>query len=127
MIKNSVPFYARELILAQKMKMTGFKVALYTDKAELGEGSTTYSPENEIRAVAYTVGGKDCPDPKIEGRNLYFEGQVTWQGATITAFGAVVYNESAIIATVDFGGPVSSTNDTWSFEFGGKENPLIVL
>ena len=75
-----------------------FKIALYTSSATLSAATTAYSATNEVSGTNYTSAGNTLTrvDPATSGTTAYTDfGDTTWSSSTITARGAVIYNDSA--------------------------------
>jgi len=102
-----------------------YKVALF-----LSLNQDRYSTAGEAKGVNYTPGGKSLPSPTYSqsdtSASMTFDGDITWQNATIAARYAMIYNAETLYAlkVIDFKTVVSSTNDT--FKLSMPETPLIV-
>lgn len=102
-----------------------FKLALYTSSATLGETTTAYSATNECPSTGnYTAGGNTLTvsvTPTNTGNVAYLSfANTSWTDATITANGALIYNNSfgnAAVAVLAFGGDKTSTNGTFAVNF----------
>lgn len=103
-----------------------FKIALYTDSADLGAGTTAYSATNEITntsGTAYTAGGKALTTiaPTSSGTVAFVDFEnISWTSASFTARGALIYNSSAsnkAVAVLDFGSNRVVSNDTFEVQF----------
>lgn len=101
-----------------------FKIALYTSSATLGETTTAYSATNETSGANYTAGGNTLTvnvTPTNTGNVAYVSfANTTWSTATITARGAVIYNNSktnAAVCVLDFGSDKTSTAGNFSVNF----------
>lgn len=101
-----------------------FKIALYTSSATLGETTTAYSATNETSGANYTAGGNTLTvnvTPTNTGNVAYLSfANTTWSTATITARGAVIYNNSksnASVCVLDFGSDKTSTAGNFSVNF----------
>ena len=103
-----------------------FKIALYSDSATLGAGTTVYSTDNEITntsGTAYTAGGKALTTiaPTSSGTVAFVDfDNVSWTSASFTARGALIYNSSAsnkAVAVLDFGSNRVVSNDTFEVQF----------
>ncbi len=103
-----------------------FKIALYTDSADLGAGTTVYSATNEITntsGTAYTAGGKALTTiaPTTSGTVAFVDFEnISWTSASFTARGALIYNSSAsnkAVAVLDFGSNRVVSNDTFEVQF----------
>ncbi len=109
----------------QNFSADTFKIALYTSSATLGESTTAYSATNECPSTGnYTAGGNTLTvsiTPTSSGNVAYISfANTTWSNATITANGALIYNNSkanAAVAVLAFGGDKTSTNGTFAINF----------
>jgi hypothetical protein len=98
-----------------------YKIALYTSAATLSNATTVYSTTNEVVGTGYTAGGAT-----LSGRTVSLDGttavmtfnNATWPSSTITARGAIIYNDTAagkpVVSVHDFGSDVTSTNGTFT-------------
>ena len=87
-----------------------FKIALYTNSASFNAATTAYTTSNEITGTGYTAGGNTLTrvDPTSSGTTAFTDfADTTWSSSTITARGALIYNDSAsgnpAVAVLDFG------------------------
>lgn len=109
----------------QNFSADTFKLALYTSSASLGEGTTAYTSSNECPSTGnYSAGGNTLTvnvTPTSSGNVAYVSfANTTWANATITAAGALIYNNSksnAAVAVLSFGGDKTSTNGTFAVNF----------
>jgi hypothetical protein len=109
----------------QNFSANTFKLALYTSSATLGEGTTAYSATNEVPSTGnYTAGGNTLSVnvvPTSSGNVAYVSfANTSWANATITANGALIYNNSqsnSAVAVLAFGGDKTSTNGTFAVNF----------
>ena len=112
---------------AQDLGTSGntLKIALYTSSASLGSTSASYSATNEVSGTGYTAGGVALSSQAVAydstNKVAYFDAaDPSWSSATITARGALIYNNTksnASIAVLDFGSDYSSTNGTFQVQF----------
>ena len=101
------------------------KIALYTSSATLGATTSAYSATNEVSGTGYTAGGVTLSSQAVaydSSNNVaYFDAaDPSWSSATITARGALIYNNTksnASIAVLDFGSDFSSSNGTFQVQF----------
>ena len=101
------------------------KIALYTSSASLGATTSAYSTTNEVSGTGYTAGGVTLSRQAVaydSSNNVaYFDAaDPSWSSATITARGALIYNNTksnASIAVLDFGSDFSSSNGTFQVQF----------
>ena len=111
---------------AQDLGTSGntLKIALYTSSASLGATSASYSATNEVSGTGYTAGGVALSSQAVAydstNQVAYFDAaDPSWSSATITARGALIYNNTksnASIAVLDFGSDYSSTNGTFQVQ-----------
>ncbi|AFU86559.1 hypothetical protein D869_gp077 [Caulobacter phage CcrRogue] len=106
-----------------------FKVMLVTSAYTPNKDTHTRKNQvtNEVTGAGYTAGGQASavtitPDTANDREDLSFA-TVTWTSATITARAAVIYKDtgtastSPLVAYVDFGTDVSSTNANFAVSF----------
>jgi hypothetical protein len=101
-----------------------FRIALYTSSATLGASTTAYSATNEVSGTGYTAAGNALTnvDPTTSGTTAFTDfADTTWSSATITANGALIYNDShasdAAVCVLAFGGDKTSTNGDFTIQF----------
>ena len=96
-----------------------FKLALYTNSASFNAATTAYTTSNEVGASGtYSAGGGTLTNvtPTTSGTTA-----LTFTSATITARGALIYNDSASndasVVVLDFGSDKSSTSGDFQIVF----------
>lgn len=100
-----------------------FKIALYTSSATLGASTTAYSATNEITGTNYTAGGNTLTavTPTTSGTTAFTDfTDTTWAASTITANGALIYNNTssnAACVVLAFGSDKSSSNGDFTIVF----------
>ena len=101
-----------------------FQIALYTSSASLGAATTAYTTSNEVSGTGYTAKGNTLTrvDPTTSSTTALTDfSDTSWSTATITARGAMIFNDSAsgdpAVAILDFGGDKTSTDGTFSIAF----------
>jgi hypothetical protein len=102
-----------------------FKLALYTSSATINENTTVYSVTNEVASTGnYSAGGNTLSvsvTPTNTGNVAFISfANTSWANATITAAGALIYNNSvsnAAVCVLSFGGDKTSTNGTFAVNF----------
>jgi hypothetical protein len=100
------------------------KIALYTSSASLGATTSAYTTSNEVSGTGYTAGGATLSSQAVAydstNQVAYFDAaDPAWTTATITARGALIYNNSksnASIAVLDFGSDYTSTAGTFTIQ-----------
>ena len=98
-----------------------YKMALYTSVATLGASTTAYSATNEVVGTGYTLGGTTLSGFNVTTSGttaiLDFATDPSWDNASITARGALIYNSSKsnkAVYVLDFGSDITSTNGTFA-------------
>tara|TARA_R100001082_G_scaffold77651_1_gene45427 strand:- start:919 stop:1350 length:432 start_codon:yes stop_codon:yes gene_type:complete len=101
-----------------------FNIALYTSSASLGAATTAYTTSNEVSGTNYTAKGNSLTrvDPSSSGTTGFTDfADTTWSSATITARGAMIFNDSAsgdpAVAILDFGADKTSTAGDFTIQF----------
>jgi methanogenic corrinoid protein MtbC1 len=102
-------FKQQMLTGAQNLSTDTLKIALYTALASIDETTTEYTTTNEIVGTGYTAGGVTLSNVTISTSQttayVTFDNP-TWDPASLTARGALIYNNTqsnASIAVIDFG------------------------
>ena len=109
----------------QNFSANTFKLALYTSSASLDENTTAYTSSNEVPSTGnYSAGGNTLAvsiTPTNSGNVAFISfSNTSWANATITAAGALIYNNSqsnAAVCVLSFGGDKTSTNGTFAVNF----------
>ena len=93
-----------------------FNIALYTNSASFTASTTAYTAVNEVTGSGYTAKGNALTNvTPTTGRTTAFTdfADSTWSTATITARGAMMFNDTAAgdpsVVILDFGGDKTST------------------
>lgn len=101
-----------------------FRAALYTSSATMSATTTAYSTTNEVSGTNYVAKGNSLTNinPTSSGTTGFTDfADTTWSSATLTARGALIYNDSAsgdpAVAVLDFGGDKTSTNGDFTIQF----------
>jgi hypothetical protein len=102
-----------------------FKLALYTNSASFTAATTAYTASNEVSASgSYSAGGGTLTrvDPTTSGTTALTDfDDLTFTSATITARGALIYNDSAAgdpsVCVLDFGSDKTSTAGDFAIVF----------
>ena len=120
--------FKKEILEAvHNFKNTGgstFNLALYTSSASLGAGTTAYTTSNEVSGTNYTAKGASLTrvDPSTSGTTALTDfADLTFSNATVTARGALIFNDSAsgdpAVCALDFGGDKTSTAGDFTIQF----------
>jgi hypothetical protein len=102
-----------------------FKLALYDNSASFTAATTAYTSSNEVaNSGTYAAGGGTLTNvtPTTSGTTAFTDfADLSFTSATITAFGALIYNDSAAgdptVCVLDFGGAKTSTSGTFTVVF----------
>ena len=101
-----------------------YKIALFTESADLSAATTAYSTSNEVSGTGYTAGGNTLTistNPTTSGTTAFLSfSNTTWSTATITARGALIYQSGGsnpAVAVLDFGGNKTSTAGDFQIQF----------
>jgi hypothetical protein len=102
-----------------------FKLALYDNSASFTAATTAYTVTNEVaNSGSYAAGGGTLTNvtPTSTGTTAFTDfADLSFTSATITAFGALIYNDTAAgnpaVFVLDFGGAKTSTSGTFTIIF----------
>jgi hypothetical protein len=102
-----------------------FKLALYDNSASFTAATTAYTATNEVAASgSYSAGGGALTNvtPTSTGTTAFTDfADLSFTAATITAYGALIYNDTAAgdptVCVLDFGGAKTSTSGTFTIIF----------
>lgn len=102
-----------------------FKLALYTNSASFTAATTAYTATNEVgNSGSYTAGGGTLTNitPTTSGTTAFLDfADLSFTSATITARGALIYNDTAAgdpsVCVLDFGSDKTSTSGTFTIQF----------
>lgn len=144
-------FKAEILLAVHDFRATGgdtFKLALYTSSASIDANTTAYSASNEITGTNYTAGGGTLTRlGVVTSNNTASTGvgftdfsDLTFANATITARGALIYNNTpsansnanttltnAAVAVLDFGSDKTSTDGDFTIIFPTATNTTAII
>lgn len=120
--------FKRELMTATHNFSTGgntFKLALYTNSASFTAATTAYTSSNEVpNSGSYAAGGGALVNvtPTTSGTTALTDfDDISFTAATISARGALIYNDTAggdpTVAVLDFGSDKTSTDGTFTIQF----------
>jgi hypothetical protein len=102
-----------------------FKLALYDNTPSFTAATTAYTASGEVaNSGTYSAGGGSLTNvtPTSSGTTAFTDfADLSFTSATITAYGAMIYNDSAAgdpaVCILDFGGAKTSTNGTFTIIF----------
>ena len=108
-----------------------YKIALYTANANLNQSTLPYTTTGEVVGTGYTAGGKTLTviPPQTDDYTAYLSfDTVTWNPASFTVRGALIYNSTtnAAVAVLDFGADKTPTTSfTITFPTNNAANAVI--
>ena len=111
-----------------------FNIALYTSSATLSAATTAYTTSNEVSGTNYSAKGGALTrvDPSTSGTTALTDfADETFSSSTITARGALIFNDSAsgdpAVCVLDFGADKSSSSGdvTVVFPAADESNAII--
>jgi hypothetical protein len=102
-----------------------FKLALYTNSASFDASTTAYTASNEVgNSGTYAAGGGTLTNvtPTTSSTTAFTDfDDITFTSATITARGALIYNDTAAgdpsVVVLDFGSDKTSTAGDFQIVF----------
>jgi hypothetical protein len=104
-----------------------FKIALYTEAANLNSNTTAYTTAGEVVGIGYTAGGLTLTQSspvEFGASGIVTFSNVSWTGATIAARGALIYNSTPVhtytnpaCVVLDFGITRTALNNTFEIRF----------
>ena len=112
-----------------------FKLALYDNSASFTAATTAYTASNEVTASgSYSAGGGSLTNvtPTSTGTTAFTDfADLSFTSATITAFGALIYNDTAAgdpsVCVLDFGGAKTSTSGTFTIIFPTNDSTSAII
>jgi hypothetical protein len=111
-----------------------FKIALYTSSATLDATTTAYSATNEVSGTGYSAGGNTLTvsqAPTSTSTTAWLDfADTTWVSSTITANGALIYNDTnsdKAVAVLAFGGDKTSTNGDFTIVFPTADSSNAII
>ena len=101
-----------------------FNLALYTSSASLGAGTTAYTTSNEVAGTNYTAKGQALTNvtPTSSSTTALTDfSDETFSNVTLTARGALIFNDSAsgdpAVCVLDFGSDKSASSGDFTIVF----------
>jgi len=112
-----------------------FKLALYDNTATLNAATTAYTTSGEVSASgSYSAGGGALTNvtPTSSGTTAFTDfADITFTSTTITARGALIYNDSAAgdpaVVVLDFGEDKTSTNGDFQVIFPTADSSTAII
>ena len=131
--------FKKELMTGTHNFTTGtgntFKLALYTNTAAFTAATTAYTATNEVgNSGTYAAGGGALTNvtPTSSGTTAFTDfADITFTSATITARGALIYNDTAAgdptVVVLDFGSDKSSTSGDFQIVFPTADSSNAII
>jgi hypothetical protein len=112
-----------------------FKLALYDNSPSFTAATTAYTSSGEVaNSGTYAAGGGTLTNvtPTSSGTTAFTDfADISFTSATITAYGALIYNDSAAgdpaVCVLDFGGAKTSTNGTFTVIFPTADSTSAII
>jgi hypothetical protein len=144
-------FKAELMLAVHDFRVTGgdtFKLALYTSSASIDANTTAYTASNEVTGTNYTAGGGTLTRLGVVTSNNNAStgvgftdfSDLTFANATITARGALIYNNTpsansnanttltnAAVCALDFGSDKTSTDGDFTIVFPTATNTTAII
>jgi hypothetical protein len=139
------------MLAVHDFRVTGgdtFKLALYTSSASIDANTTAYTTSNEVTGTNYTAGGGTLTRLGVVTSNNNAStgvgftdfSDLTFANATITARGALIYNNTpsansnanttltnAAVCALDFGSDKTSTDGDFTIVFPTATNTTAII
>ena len=101
-----------------------FNIAMYDNSASFTAATTAYTASNEVTGTAYVAKGNTLVNvtPTSTSTTAFTDfGDSTWSSSTITARGAMIFNDTASgdpsVVILDFGSDKSSSSGDFTIVF----------
>ena len=111
-----------------------FKLAMYTNSASFDASTTAYTTSNEVSGTGYSAGGSALTNvtPTSSGTTALTDfADLTFSTATVTARGALIYNDSAggdpTVVVLDFGSDKTSTAGDFTIVFPTADSSNAII
>ena len=112
-----------------------FKLSLYDNSPSFTAATTAYTSSGEVaNSGTYSAGGGTLTNvtPTSSGTTAFTDfADLSFTSATITAYGALIYNDSAAgdpaVCVLDFGGAKTSTNGTFTIIFPTADSTSAII
>ncbi len=111
-----------------------FRCAMYTNSASFTAATTAYTASNEVTGTAYVAKGNALVNvtPTSTSTTAFTDfSDTTWSSSTITARGAMIYNDSATadpsVVILDFGSDKSSSSGDFTIVFPTADSTSAII
>ena len=113
---------------------SAFKLAMYDNNASFTAATTAYTATNEVSGTGYSAGGGTLTriDPTTSGTTAFTDfADLTFSTATVTARGALIYNDTAAgdpsVVVLDFGSDKTSTAGDFTIVFPTADSSNAII
>ena len=111
-----------------------FNIALYDNSASFTAATTAYTATNEVSGSGYSAKGNTLVNvtPTSTSTTAFTDfSDTTWSSSTITARGAMIYNDSASgdpsVVILDFGSDKSSSSGDFTIVFPTGDSTSAII
>jgi len=111
-----------------------FNIAMYTNSASFTAATTAYTTGNEVTGTGYTAKGYALTNvtPVSTSTTAFTDfGDATWGSSTITARGAMIFNDTATadpsVVILDFGSDKSSSSGDFTIVFPTGDSTSAII
>jgi len=111
-----------------------FRCAMYTNSASFTAATTAYTATNEVTGTAYVAKGNTLVNvtPTSSSTTAFTDfGDSTWSSSTITARGAMIFNDTASgdpsVVILDFGSDKSSSSGDFTIVFPTGDSTSAII
>ena len=111
-----------------------FNIAMYTNSASFTAATTAYTATNEVTGTAYVAKGNTLVNvtPTSTSTTAFTDfGDSTWSTSTITARGAMIFNDTASgdpsVVILDFGSDKSSSSGDFTIVFPTGDSTSAII
>ena len=111
-----------------------FNIAMYTNSASFTAATTAYTSANEVTGTAYVAKGNTLVNvtPVSTSTTAFTDfGDSTWSSSTITARGAMIFNDTATadpsVVILDFGSDKSSSSGDFTIVFPTGDSTSAII
>tara|TARA_R100000234_G_scaffold119551_1_gene102809 strand:- start:311 stop:745 length:435 start_codon:yes stop_codon:yes gene_type:complete len=111
-----------------------FKLAMYTNSASFTAATTAYTTSNEISGTGYSAGGGTLTrvDPSTSGTTALTDfADLTFSSSSLTARGALIYNDTAsgdpTVLVLDFSSDKTSSSGDFTIQFPSASSSAAII
>lgn len=111
-----------------------FNIAMYDNSASFTAATTAYTASNEVTGTAYVAKGNTLVNvtPVSTSTTAFTDfGDSTWSSSTITARGAMIFNDTASgdpsVVILDFGSDKSSSSGDFTIVFPTGDSTSAII